>query len=340
MSALTSPVPVPEPDPVLPPLLAPLLARALAARVVLAPMAGITDRPMRDLVARFGVGMVVSEMVGAPEMLSDRRGTRDKMRPAPGVVNSVQIAGREAGPMAEAARMAVDLGAPLIDINMGCPAKKVTSGASGSALMKEPDLALRLIDAVVAAVEVPVTLKMRLGWDSLTAPDLARRAEAAGVRMITVHGRTRAQFYKGQADWHAVRQVRAATRLPLLVNGDIVDAQTARAALDASGADAVMIGRGVQGHPWRPAQIMAALTGTVAPTAPSGPALGDLIIGHYEEMLRFYGPKLGLRVARKHLGWYLAPHPGGEAMRTRLMRLDSPAQVCTELRAFFASYSV
>ncbi|MEX2520629.1 MAG: tRNA dihydrouridine synthase DusB [Paracoccaceae bacterium] len=309
----------------------------LKNRAILAPMAGITDLPFRRIAARFGAGLTISEMVASGELLTRGAGARARaeLDPAAGIA-AVQIAGREAAPMAEAARIAADSGARLIDINMGCPAKKVTSGWSGAALMREPDHALRLIDAVVGAVDLPVTLKMRLGWDetAITAPDLAQRAEAAGVRMITVHGRTRAQFYAGRADWSAVAAVRAAIGVPLVVNGDIVDAAGARRALALSGADAVMIGRGAQGAPWAPASVGGALAGLGGFVPPTGAALAALIIEHYEAMLGFYGPEMGMRVARKHLGWYLARLANGAPLRTRLMRMERPKAVIAEIRDF------
>ncbi|WP_272871003.1 tRNA dihydrouridine synthase DusB [Ruegeria lacuscaerulensis] len=276
--------------------------------VLLAPMAGITDRPFRDLVMRFGAGMVVSEMVASQEMVQAKPGVRERAELSADVENTaVQLAGREAHWMAEAARQVADRGARVIDINMGCPAKKVTNGYSGSALLKTPDHALTLIEAVIAAVDVPVTLKTRLGWDDklLNAPDVARRAQEVGVQMVTIHGRTRCQFYKGQADWQAIRAVKEAVDIPVIANGDIVDTETAGTALDQSGADGVMIGRGAQGQPWVLAQICHDLYGAPAPVVPQGDDLIEMVRTHYQAMLGFYGTDLGLRVARKHLGWYM-----------------------------------
>ncbi|MCC5974294.1 MAG: tRNA dihydrouridine synthase DusB [Rubellimicrobium sp.] len=300
--------------------------------VALAPLAGITDLPFRQLVASFGVGWVVSEMVASQEMVQARPGTRERAELGYDQANTaVQIAGREAYWMAEAARMIEANGAAVIDINMGCPAKKVTNGLSGSALMRDPDHALHLIEAVVGAVRIPVTLKTRLGWDHdcLNAADLARRAEGAGVAMVTIHGRTRAQFYKGRADWSAIAAVRAAVRIPVIANGDIVDAASARAALAASGAAGVMVGRGAQGRPWVPAQIAARLSGAPkeARVVPEGRAFCDMVSGHYEEMLRFYGKTLGAKVARKHLGWYMDHAGTPPALRHSILTVDAPAQV-------------
>ncbi|MGB7321589.1 MAG: tRNA dihydrouridine synthase DusB [Albidovulum sp.] len=315
----------------------------LSPPVLLAPLAGITDLPFRRLVARFGAGLVVSEMVASGELLTQKPSVRAKARTdlglADGTATSVQLAGREAGAMGQAARVVADMGARIIDINMGCPAKKVTGGASGSALMRDLDHALRLIDAVINAVNLPVTLKCRLGWDSdcLNAAELARRAEAAGVQMITVHGRTRQQFYKGSADWAAIQTVRAAVSIPVIANGDITDVHSARSAIAASGADGVMVGRGAQGAPWRLAQIAHALFGTAAPTIPQGSDLSDLITEHYEAMLSFYGSDVGVRIARKHLGWYMDEAKADPGLRSAMMAATDPAKVITLIDCAFTS---
>ncbi len=304
-------------------------------------MAGITDLPFRQVVLGFGADLVVSEMVTSTELLTNRASAH--ARAELGLENrhtSVQIAGREAAPMVETARILAGQGARIIDINMGCPAKKVTSGYSGAALLRDPDLALRLIDAVVSAVDVPVTLKMRLGWDRISAPALARSAQSAGVQMITVHGRTRQQFYKGQADWAAVAQVTGAVDIPVVVNGDITGPDSARRALEQSNAAAVMVGRGAEGAPWRLAQIRAALAGKPVQAAPEGAALADLIIGHYESMLSFYGTHLGLRVARKHLSWYLQPLENGAEIRSAIIRQTDPARVIAVLRSGLGNHQV
>ncbi|MFY0648285.1 MAG: tRNA dihydrouridine synthase DusB [Sulfitobacter geojensis] len=306
------------------------LPLGLTPPVLLAPMAGITDLPTRTLVARFGAGLVVSEMIASHELLSKSPGTREKAELGIGVEGtSVQIAGREAAPMAEAARMIADQGARIIDINMGCPAKKVTQGLSGSALMKTPDHALRLIEAVVNAVDVPVTLKTRLGWDDemLNAPIIAKRAEAAGIKMITIHGRTRCQFYKGHANWRAIARVKEAVHVPVIANGDITSTAAARMALAHSKADGVMIGRGAQGKPWLLAEVAHALYGTPAPVIPQGAAFGDMVQDHYDEIQRFYDPKLGPRVARKHLGWYMDTCETPPDLRRALLTCSDPAEV-------------
>lgn len=298
--------------------------------VLLAPMAGITDRPFRDLVARFGAGLVVSEMVASQEMVEAKASVRARAELGFGQARTaVQLAGREAHWMAEAARIAEAQGARIIDINMGCPAKKVTTGLSGSALMRDLDHATGLIEAVVGAVSVPVTLKTRLGWDDdlRNAAALACRAEAAGVQMITIHGRTRCQFYKGAADWAAIAEVVEAVDIPVIANGDITGPDTARRALAASGAAGVMVGRGIQGRPWALAEIAAALHGGAEPDIPAGDDLVDLVAGHYQAMLSFYGTALGLRVARKHLGWYMDGAGTPAALRRAILTAPRPETV-------------
>src|SRR5215468_1488366 len=279
----------------------------IALPVFLAPMSGVTDAPFRRLAARLGAGLVVSEMTASDDLVQGRPISRLRCEASGIGPHVVQLAGCKARFMREAAKIAEAAGADIIDINMGCPARHVTGGQSGSALMRDLDHAMSLIEATIAAVNVPVTLKMRLGWDDRTrnAPELARRAEAAGIKLITVHGRTRCQFYKGEADWDAVRDVRHATSVPLVVNGDITSHDKAVAALEASGADAVMIGRGAQGQPWLPGQIGRRLqTGQVE----SAPTLAEQLAhvrALYDEVCRHYGLRIGLKHARKHLGWAL-----------------------------------
>ncbi|WP_281282106.1 tRNA dihydrouridine synthase DusB [Ruegeria sediminis] len=307
-----------------------LADKELNPPVLLAPMAGITDRPFRDLVMSFGAGMVVSEMVASQEMVQAKPGVRERAELSADVENTaVQLAGREAHWMAEAARQVADRGARVIDINMGCPAKKVTNGYSGSALLKTPDHALTLIEAVVDAVDVPVTLKTRLGWDEnlLNAPEIARRAEDAGIRMVTIHGRTRCQFYKGRADWRAIAAVKQAVSIPVIANGDIIDSETARTALRQSGADGVMVGRGAQGKPWLLAELCHDIYGTESPDVPEGAALIEMVRAHYAAMLNFYGAELGLRVARKHLGWYMDEAGTAVPLRRAVLTSRNPDEV-------------
>ncbi|PDQ18433.1 tRNA dihydrouridine synthase DusB [Mesorhizobium sanjuanii] len=311
-------------------------------RLFLAPMSGITDEPFRQRAYAHGAGLVVSEMVASGELARGRAGCGLRIRHSGLPVHMVQLAGREAAHMAEGARIAAGEGADIIDINMGCPAKKVTGGYAGSALMRDLDHALSLIEAVVGAVEVPVTVKMRLGWDegALNAPLLARRAEQAGVSMVTVHGRTRCQFYQGKADWRAIARIKQAVSIPVVANGDVGSPAEAAMILDQSGADAVMVGRAHYGAPWTAGSIAATAAGETASGIPASPqALADYVIAHYEDMLALYGIESGLRQARKHLGWYLDRHAASAASDQRKAILTSfePAQVIARLRDVFQS---
>lgn len=311
---------------------------AINPPVFLAPLAGITDLPFRRLVARFGAGLVVSEMVASAEVVRAHPEARARAELGFGEqATAVQLAGRDPYWMAEGAKFVEGQGARIIDINMGCPSKRVTTGLCGSALLRDLDLALELIEAVVGAVKVPVTLKTRLGWDDtlLNAPTLAKRAEDAGIRMITIHGRTRCQFYKGQANWSAIRAVKDAVKIPVIANGDITDTASAREALRLSGADGVMIGRGAQGAPWKLAQVAHDIFGTPAPKIPEGGRLGRMVLDHYDDMLTFYGRDLGLRMARKHLGWYL-DEAGLPHARDAILTSTDPAQVIQLLEQAFA----
>lgn len=312
----------------------------LRNRVFLAPLSGITDRPFRARANRHGAGMVVSEMIASGELAGGSAESIRRMRPAGAQLHVVQLAGRDARHMAEAARIAAGEGATIIDINMGCPAKKVTGGYSGSALMRDLDHAVILIDAVVGAVEIPVTVKMRLGWDerALNAPELARRAEGAGVRMVTVHGRTRCQFYEGKADWRAIGRVKQAVSIPVVANGDVASAADAARMLEESGADAVMIGRAHCGAPWIAGEIAAAAVGESAPFVPATLAeITAYVAAHYEDMLSLYGVHIGVRQARKHLGWYLDRHAGGilPPLRREILTSTDPASVLRLLPAAF-----
>ncbi len=304
--------------------------KALAPAVFLAPLAGITDLPFRNLVSGFGAGLVVSEMVASQDMVQARPTMRARAELGFGAENTaVQIAGREAYWMAECAKLCAGNGAKIIDINMGCPSKTVTHGQSGSALMKTPDFALSLIEAVVNAVDVPVTLKTRLGWDDtmLNAPQIAKSAEAAGVQMVTIHGRTRCQLYKGKSDWAAIARVKNALDIPVIANGDIVDSTSAKCALEQSGADGVMVGRGAQGRPWILAKIAHDVYGHAPPKIPYGYKLIEVISTHYEAMLSFYGAELGTKVARKHLGWYMDGLGTPKSLRQAIFTEKNPKLV-------------
>jgi tRNA-dihydrouridine synthase B len=321
----------------------------VANRVLLAPMSGVTDAPFRRLAAALGAGLVVSEMTASDDLVHGRPMSRLRCEATGIGPHVVQLAGCEVRWMAEGARIAEAAGADIIDINMGCPARHVTGGQSGSALMRDLDHALTLIEATVGAVKVPVTLKMRLGWDdrSLNAPELARRAEAAGVQLISVHGRTRCQFYKGDADWGAIRAVRDAIRIPLVVNGDITSFEKALSALEMSGADAVMVGRGAQGQPWLPGQIGRRLESGIIESAPSLVEQFDYVRTLYDEVCSHYGLRIGLRHARKHLGWALeiaaqcsrVPALTLKTWRQKILTAEDPSGVHRSLQNAFDDFA-
>ena len=315
--------------------------------VILAPMSGVTDLPFRRLVQEMWArekglgqkagGLVVSEMIASWAIIRENRNTM-RMAALDGKPSAIQLAGCEPAAMAEAARIAAGQGADLIDINFGCPVKKVAVGQmAGSALMRDEAAAAAILEATVRAVDVPVTLKMRTGWDhaSRNAPRLARIAEEAGIRMVTVHGRTRQQFYEGSADWDFVAEVKQAVSLPVIVNGDIVSIEAAREALRRSGADGVMIGRGAYGRPWLPARVAAALTGREPDPEPTLAERRAILLAHYDAMLGHYGREAGMRIARKHLGWYSAGMPGSAGFRAEVNRIADAEAVVALVHRFF-----
>lgn len=307
-------------------------------KVFLAPMSGVSDVPFRKLVENYGAGLVVSEMIASRAMILETKQSMNKLRKADNQkLSVVQLAGCEPDVMAEAAKMNEDLGADIIDINFGCPVRKVTNGDAGSALMRQVPLATKIMEATAKAVKIPVTMKMRMGWDhhSLNAPELAKIAEDVGMQMLTVHGRTRCQMYKGQADWSFIRNVKDVVKIPVIANGDIIDYASAERALAESGADGIMIGRGTYGRPWFVNQVIRHLKGETTPTDPSLTEQLQIILRHYDEMLELYGEKTGICFARKHIGWYTAGLYDSAIFRFGFNKIGDPKDAKIAITDFY-----
>ncbi len=311
----------------------------LSNPVILAPMSGVTDLPYRKLVKKFGAGLVVSEMVASRAMIAKSRQSMQKSAiihdDATGAC--VQLAGCEPDVIADSARMNQDMGAKIIDLNFGCPAKKVVGGYSGSALMKDEKLAAKILEETVKSITIPVTLKMRMGWDDdrKNAPTLAKIAEDAGIKMVTIHGRTRCQFYSGNADWKFISKVKQAVKIPVIVNGDIKCFDTAKTAIAQSGADGIMVGRGCYGKPWLISQLAHFLATGEKLLPPSIAQQLDMILEHYNELIDYYGKDVGTKIARKHLGWYSSGLPNSSNFRAGINGLTNPSEVVGNIRQFY-----
>jgi len=312
----------------------------LQDNVLLAPMSGVTDLPFRRLVKKFGAPLVISEMIASRAMIMQTRDSLKKCQKDDAIYPmSVQLAGCDPEVMAEAAKLNEDLGANIIDINFGCPVKKVVNGFAGSALMKDEDLATRIMDAVVKAVKIPVTMKMRLGWnyENLNSPSLAKKAEDVGIKMLTVHGRTRCQMYNGSANWELISRVKDAVKIPIIANGDIKNSDDARKALELSKADGVMIGRACYGKPWLISQIMAELRGQAAVSPPPLNEQKNVVLNHFEEMIEHYGEQVAIPLARKHIGWYSSGLKGSADFRAKINITQGAENVREAIENFYDS---